>query len=78
MYGAQGGLPAEPDQDETPLSKALLALAERFERSEKRNAAIASLAERMKAGDLEGKRVWLRVIEAIKEPSSPSPGSTRH
>ena len=78
MYGAQGGLPAVPDQDETPLGKALLALAERFERSEKRNAAFASLAERMKAGDLEGQRVWLRVIEAIKELSSPSPGSTRH
>ncbi len=30
------------------------------------------------AGDMDGRNVWLRVIEAIKEMSSPSPGSTRH
>jgi hypothetical protein len=44
----QGGLPAGPLQDESPLGKALLALAER---SEKRNEAIVSLAERMEGGE---------------------------
>ncbi len=30
------------------------------------------------AGDLDGQRVWLRVIEAIKEMYGPSPRRTRH
>ena len=32
------------------------------------------------AGDMDGQRVWLRVIEAIKvlSATSPPPGSTRH
>jgi hypothetical protein len=43
----KAGLPAGPEQDETPLGKALLALAERFERAEKRNDALVSLARRV-------------------------------
>lgn len=54
---APGGLPAGPLQDESPLGKALLALAERFERSEKRNEAIVSLAERMEGGVYGGGEV---------------------
>ena len=53
----QGGLPAGPEQDETPLGKALLALAERFERSEKRNDAIASLTRRMEGIEHGGRDV---------------------
>jgi len=55
-YGT-AGLPASTGQDETPLGKALLALAERFERSEARNEAIISLAERMEGAEYKGKEV---------------------
>ncbi|MDP7343480.1 MAG: hypothetical protein QF767_09040, partial [Alphaproteobacteria bacterium] len=54
---SKGGLPTGIDQDETPLGKALLALAERFERSEKRNEAIVSLAERMEGAEYGGRDV---------------------
>ncbi len=55
---SKGGLPTGGiDQDETPLGKALLALAERFERSEKRNEAIVSLAERMEGAEYGGRDV---------------------
>jgi len=52
-----GGLPASTAQDDTPLGKALLALAERFERSEARNEAIMSLAERMEGSEYKGGEV---------------------
>ena len=55
---SKGGLPTGGiDQDETPLGKALLALAERFERSEKRNEAIVSLTERMEGAEYGGRDV---------------------
>ena len=56
QYG-RAGLPASTAQDETPLGKALLALAERFERSEARNEAIVSLAERMEGAEYKGGEV---------------------
>lgn len=55
--GAQAGLPAGQGQDETPLGKALLALAERFERSEKRNDAISALAQRVDIAENSGREV---------------------
>ncbi|MDP6588723.1 MAG: hypothetical protein QF666_04680 [Alphaproteobacteria bacterium] len=57
VQNPRAGLPTGINQDETPLGKALLALAERFERSEKRNDAIASLAERMEGAENNGRDV---------------------
>lgn len=56
QYGP-AGLPASTAQDDTPLGKALLALAERFERSEARNETIISLAERMEGSEYKGGEV---------------------
>lgn len=55
--GHQTGLPAGRVDDETPLGKELLALAERFERSEKRNDAIAGLARRVDGAENSGREV---------------------
>ncbi|MBT5037836.1 MAG: hypothetical protein HOM52_04930 [Rhodospirillaceae bacterium] len=54
---AQAGLPAGPAQDESPLGKALLALAERFEKSEKRNDAISALAQRIDVAESSNREV---------------------
>jgi len=54
---AQAGLPAGPGQDESPLGKALLALAERFEKSEKRNDAISALAQRVDIAENSSREV---------------------
>ena len=58
-YGpnVQSGLPASPIHDESALGKALLALAERFERSEKRNEAINSLTGGSEGGAYGGREV---------------------
>ncbi len=54
---ATPGLPVSPADDETPLGKAMLALAERFERSEKRNDAISALAQRVDIAESSGRDV---------------------
>ena len=54
---ATPGLPVSPADDETPLGKAMLALAEPFERSEKRNDAISALAQRVDIAESSGRDV---------------------
>lgn len=53
-YG-QAGLPAGPMDDDSPLGRALSALAKRFERSEKRNDANSALAQRVDIAEFQGK-----------------------
>ena len=54
---ATPSLPVSPADDETPLGKAMLALAEPFERSEKRNDAISALAQRVDIAESSGQDV---------------------
>jgi len=46
--------PASPSPDQSPLGKALLALAKRFEKTEKRDGAITALARRIDIAENNG------------------------
>ena len=65
----QAVLPVESEEDDPPLGNALYALAERFERSEKRNDAISALtilAERLEAAEQREKSL-LDMIQIVAE-----------
>ena len=51
---APASLPASPSPDQSPLGKALLALAKRFEKTEKRDGAITALARRIDIAENNG------------------------
>ena len=61
--------------------KEIYGIASAYLRQHGQDAAIEAAMRAdalLEAGDMEGQRVWLKVVAAIKELSSVAPGSVRH